>query len=248
MSLSRVACLRHFPEAAEHGNQSSLSNGYSRRATATGALFLLDPPTDELHESDGSEAAVGDDSTGGTGRETLNIKNKLGRSAGIAIAAAGIVALNLPGEASASTAEAGLPICTIKTTNGHFLTAVDGGGHTTNAIQSDRTVASTWEKFALVPAGDNVHVGLRTSNGNWLTAVGGGGQANADAIHTDATVLSTWEEFSISALPTLIQVVNGDLLTAVDGGGRTTEAVHTNATLSNFGSWEEFQLACTHDL
>jgi len=69
-------------------------------------VFLLDPPTGELHERDGSEATVGDDSTGGTGRETLNIKNKLGRTAGIAIAAAGIVALNLPGEASASTAEA----------------------------------------------------------------------------------------------------------------------------------------------
>jgi len=178
----------------------------------------------------------------------VNTKNKLGRAAGIAIAAAGIVALSLPGEASAATAEAGLPICTIQTTSGHYLTAVDGGGHTTNAIQSNRTVASTWEKFALVPAGDNFHVGLRTSNGNWLTAVGGGGLANADAIHTDATVLSTWEEFNITASPTLINTVNGHLLTAVDGGGRTTEAVHTDATVSNFGSWEEFQLACTHDL
>ena len=246
MSLSSVACLRHFPEAAGRGNQGSLSNGYSRRATATGALFLLDPPTGELHESDGSEAAVGDDSTGGTGRETVNFKIKIGRTVGIAIAAAGIVALNLPGEASASTAEAGLPICTIKTTNGHYLTAVDGGGHTTNAIQSDRTVASTWEQFRFVLAADNVHYGILTSNGNYLTAVGGGGQANADAIHTNATVLSTWEEFSITYNPTLISTVNGNLLTAVDGGGRTTEAIHTDATTANFGSWEEFQIACTY--
>ncbi|MFG2782461.1 hypothetical protein ACGFY7_32045 [Streptomyces prunicolor] len=176
----------------------------------------------------------------------MNIKNKLGRTAGIAIAAAGIVALNLPGEASASTAAGLLPTCTIQTANGNFLTAVDGGGHTTNAIQSNRTVASTWEKFTLVPVGDNIHVGLRTSNGNYLTAVGGGGQANADAIHTDATVLSTWEQFHISAHPTLIQVVNENLLTAVSGGGRTTEAVHTDAALSNFGSWEVFQLACVY--
>ncbi|WP_406459526.1 hypothetical protein OH768_32590 [Streptomyces sp. NBC_01622] len=93
-------------------------------------------------------------------------------------------------------------VCTIKTTNGHYLTAVDEGGHTTNAIQSDRTVASTREKFTLVPAGDSFHYGFRSSNGNYLSAVGGGGVANADSIHTDAT-------------------------------------------LSNFGSWEEFQIDCT---
>ncbi|WP_262064479.1 fascin domain-containing protein [Streptomyces sp. STR69] len=173
----------------------------------------------------------------------MNTRNKLGRAAGIVIAAAGIVALSLPGEASAAGI---LPTCTIQTVDGHFLTAVDGGGHTTNAIQSNRTVASTWEKFQLVPAGDNLHVGLRTSNGNYLTAVGGGGQANADAIHTNATVLSAWEEFRITFEPTLIQTVNGNLLTAVSGGGRTNEAVHTDATLSNFGSWEEFQLACVY--
>ena len=177
----------------------------------------------------------------------MNTKNKLGRAAGIAIAAAGIVALNLPGEASASTAAAVLPTCTIQTFDGHFLTAVDGGGHTTNAIQSDRTVASTWEKFQLVPAGDSIHVGLRTSNGNYLTAVGGGGQANADAIHTDATVLSTWEEFRIYYTPSaLIEVISGNYLTAVNGGGRTTEALHTNATISGVGSWEDFRISCVY--
>ncbi|GAQ59389.1 fascin domain-containing protein [Streptomyces acidiscabies] len=96
-----------------------------------------------------------------------------------------------------------------------------------------------------MPAGDNLHYGLRTSNGNYLTAVGGGGQASADAIHTDATVLSTWEEFRFFSNPNLIQVVDGHLLTAVGGGGRTTEALHTDATLATFGSWELFHLTCT---
>jgi len=40
------------------------------------------------------------------------------------------------------------------------------------------------------------------------------------------TVLSTWEEFNVTSCPTLIHTVGGNLLTAVDGGGRTTEAVH----------------------
>ncbi|GAQ59390.1 hypothetical protein a10_09292 [Streptomyces acidiscabies] len=34
----------------------------------------------------------------------MNIRNKLGRAAGVAVAAAGIVGLNLPAEASASEA------------------------------------------------------------------------------------------------------------------------------------------------
>ncbi|WP_427922259.1 hypothetical protein [Streptomyces sp. cg40] len=53
-----------------------------------------------------------------------------------------------------------------------------------------------------MPAGDNLHVGLRTSNGNCLTAVGGGGQGNANAIHSDATLsdFGSWEEFQLSCV------------------------------------------------
>jgi len=173
----------------------------------------------------------------------MKIKNKLGRAAGIAVATAGIVGLNLPGTASAATAQpAALPVCTIQTFNGNYLTAVDGGGHTKDAVRTTATRAGAWEKFTLVPvAGDNLHYGLRTSNGNYLTAVGGGGRAT-DAIHSDATVLSTWEKFRFFARPDVIQVIDGHFLTAVGGGGRTTDAVHTDATVVD--SWELFTITC----
>jgi len=68
----------------------------------------------------------------------MKIKNKLGRAAGIAVATAGIVGLNLPGTASAATAQpAALPVCTIQTFNGNYLTAVDGGGHTKDAVRRE---------------------------------------------------------------------------------------------------------------
>lgn len=40
------------------------------------------------------------------------------------------------------------------------------------------------------------------------------------------------------------QTSTGNHLTAVDGGGRATDAIHTDATA--VGSWEVFQIACTH--
>ncbi|MEV0734373.1 hypothetical protein AB0I51_00070 [Streptomyces sp. NPDC050549] len=71
------------------------------------------------------------------------------------------------------------------------------------------------------------------------------GSIPATAIAIPAARPSSFLVFTVSTSePTRIQTVNGNLPTAVSGGGRTTEAVHTDATLSNFGSWEEFRLAC----
>ena len=35
----------------------------------------------------------------------------------------------------------------LQTANGHYLTAVDGGGRTTDAIHSDATQVRAWEMF-----------------------------------------------------------------------------------------------------
>jgi hypothetical protein len=175
----------------------------------------------------------------------MGIKNKLGRSVHIAAAGVGVVALSLPVVMSASAAHAAgiLAVCTFRTNNGNFLTAVDGGGRVADGVRTTATSAGAWEQFTLVPAGDNLHFGFRTSNGHFLTAVNGGGR-NADAIHADATALSAWEEFRIFSHPDIIQTVDGHFLTAVGGGGRTTDALHTDAT--EVGSWEVFQVSCTH--
>jgi len=38
---------------------------------------------------------------------------------------------------------------TIKTVNGHYLTAVGAGGRITDTIHSDATQVGSWEKFRL---------------------------------------------------------------------------------------------------
>jgi hypothetical protein len=90
----------------------------------------------------------------------MNITSTLGRAAGVAAAAAGIVGLGLAGVASASTGSAAAPspvrvtpavnaptTCSIQTSNGHYLTAVGGGGRTTDTIHTDATRVGTWEEF-----------------------------------------------------------------------------------------------------
>ena len=37
--------------------------------------------------------------------------------------------------------------CTFQTSNGHYLTAVGGGGRTTDVIHSDATRVGSWERF-----------------------------------------------------------------------------------------------------
>jgi hypothetical protein len=83
-------------------------------------------------------------------------KNQLGRIGGIAAAAVvigGLGGVGLSEVASATTA--GNPIngpvygCVFQTVNGHYLTAVGGGGRTTDVIHTDATRIGSWEKFAV---------------------------------------------------------------------------------------------------
>jgi hypothetical protein len=84
----------------------------------------------------------------------------------------------------------------IETSYGDFLTAVGGGGRTTDVIHSNATQLQAWEKFTLVPVGQGWYA-IETSDGDFLTAVGGGGRTT-DVIHSNATQIQAWEEFFIS--------------------------------------------------
>jgi hypothetical protein len=137
----------------------------------------------------------------------VKIKHALGRVTAIAAAAAGLAAVGLTGAASASTSSAAAPaadipfaVCTIQSFDGHYLSAIGGGGRTTDVIHTNATQASTWETFTMVISGDGAspfHYGIETSNGDFLTAVGGGGRTT-DVIHSNATQIQAWEEFFIS--------------------------------------------------
>lgn len=84
----------------------------------------------------------------------------------------------------------------LQTSNGNYLTAVDGGGRTTDVIHSDATFITGYEKFNLLPQGYGNWYALQTFNGNYLTAVGGGG-STTDALSSDATAIGVNEKFML---------------------------------------------------
>lgn len=136
--------------------------------------------------------------------------------------------------------------CSIQTNNGHYLTAVGGGGRTNDVLHTDATRVGAWENFRLIDTGEGspIRYGIQTNNGHFLTAVGGGGRVS-DVIHSDATQLQAWEKFTLIALgggEYAIQTVNGHYLTAVGAGGLVTDAIHTDATWIQ--AWEKFRINC----
>jgi hypothetical protein len=139
--------------------------------------------------------------------------------------------------------------CAIQTYNGHYLSAVGGGGRTTDVIHTDATTIGSWEKFTLEDQGygSPIHYGLKTANGHYLTAVGGGGRIS-DVIHSDATQVGAWEEFiMVWTAPDWygIQTSKGNYLTATGGGGHSIEVpetIHSDAT--KIDNWEKFKLVC----
>lgn len=125
--------------------------------------------------------------------------------------------------------------CFIQTADGHYVTAVGGGGRTTDVMHTNATVPSTWERFTMVPMGDLFfHFALRTASGNYVTAVNSGGLSSStvpDVLHTNATRIGTWEEFStvgIAAGGVGIRVWDNHFLAALNGGNRTSRAFDSN--------------------
>ncbi len=183
----------------------------------------------------------------------MNINKHFVRAAGISAVAVVIGGTGLSGVASASSIAPHLngPVrgCVFETVNGHYLTAVGGGGRTTDVIHTDATQIGSWEKFTLVDSNSgtaSIEYGIETENGHYLTAVDGGG-LTTDVIHSDATQIQAWEKFTLHGLGGSvydIQTINGHYLTAAGGGGRTTDTIHSDAT--NVGSWEEFTITCGH--
>ncbi len=130
------------------------------------------------------------------------------------------------------------------TANGHFLTAVGGGGKPSEAVHTDATQIGGWEKFSFVRPDRNPSVlAIRTNNGHYLTAVGGGGKTQ-DAIHSDAyQSIGDWEFFTLVDQGDgsyAIRTSAGRYLTAVGGGGFTAGSVHTDAT--QVSAWEKWRI------
>ncbi len=132
----------------------------------------------------------------------------------------------------------------IRTGNGrNYLTAVGGGGRTTDVVHTDATQIGSWEKFSLqvlTTPGVYGAYAIWTGNGrNYLTATGGGGH-NTDppAVHTDATKVGSWETFWLlasgdpgSGITYRISTRPGSYLIANRGGGQTTNAIGDTSTI-----------------
>lgn len=136
----------------------------------------------------------------------------------------------------------------IQTANQNCITAVDGGGRTSDVLHTDATKAQAWEFFRFYfDQGTGYHA-LQTVSTKYLTALGGGGHADPPAVHTDAVKVDNWEKFHLWKCGDLgsnwrysIWVpYNGTLLLAVGGGGRTLDALHAYEAPS--GNWGIFTL------
>lgn len=127
---------------------------------------------------------------------------------------------------------------------GNYLTAVLGGGKTTDVIHTDAINPLAWEEFKFWVDSAKKHYAFQTVTGNFITAVDAGGQTT-DTIHSDATAISTWEMFELLALSLLpnfaIQTLRGFFLTAVGGGGHNSgDTIHTDALKAS--EWERFNI------
>jgi hypothetical protein len=94
---------------------------------------------------------------------------------------------------------------------------------------------------------------FKTADGHYVTAVNSGGltglgQPPFDVIHTDAVRVGSWETFTLvdsgDGTHYGIQAFDGHYLTAVGGGGRTTDTIHSDATVAN--GWEKFHIHCAN--
>ena len=150
-------------------------------------------------------------------------------------------------------------LSTIGTFNGHFLTALGGGGKTSNAFHTDATVASTWEAFWVLKSGDlgsGYRYAIRPAGTggpnevvNFLTAFGGGGRSgfqDGEPAVTHFRGLGTDSQFTLIRLDDgsyALQTSNGiNYVTAVGGGGIANgDNLHTDAT--RIQAWEKFKIA-----
>ena len=132
----------------------------------------------------------------------------------------------------------------LRTSDGHYVTAVNEGGLATGAIHTDATSIGPWETFIVENPRDPIYnlFAFKTLSGYYLTAEGGGNRTT-NAIATNRTVLGSWEKFGYQkATGTLrYQLRTSDQIhyvTARNGGNQTVNALETNRTSP--GSWETF--------
>ncbi len=138
-------------------------------------------------------------------------------------------------------------LVSLKTRNGNYLTAENGGG---GIINANRLRANEWEIFTLLDLNegeleDGDKVAVKTINGSFFSAVNGGG----DNVFADKRAPLEWETFYIERKMgggdkkigerdfIALRSINNYYLSAPNGGG-----VQVNAKTKTFGVDEKFFL------
>jgi len=127
----------------------------------------------------------------------------------------------------------------IRTFNGNYVTAVNGGGMGEDAnalpIHTDAVIVQDWEKFEISFHDDGT---CTIFTGYYLTAVNGGGIAApaGSPVATDATEIGKFETFTLEEQADRLyafKTYDGHYLTAVNNGGMATAGapLHTDQTL-----------------
>jgi hypothetical protein len=133
---------------------------------------------------------------------------------------------------------------------GDYLTAVNGGGKTTDVIHTNAIQPRGWERFRLwADNATHQYYALQTLDGHFISANNAGG-LTSNTVFSTATVAAGWEMFTLlpqAPFPTYaIQTLRGFFLTAVGGGGHGSgETIHTDAV--KVDDWERFNLLRTSD-
>jgi hypothetical protein len=153
----------------------------------------------------------------------------------------------------------------VRTLKQFMLSAVAGGGRTMDAIASNQSaIVGEYERFKFWSAGPSAiqYKYIQTVNGYFLMAPDGGGRTTSDAIVADLHQYpygqyTDWAKFRFvmnkignttgyGGGESTIQTINGDFVTAVGEGGRTTDVLHTDATIAK--EWEYFSITKCGDI
>jgi hypothetical protein len=132
-----------------------------------------------------------------------------------------------------------------------YLTAVNGGGKTTDVMHTDAVLPRAWETFRLwVDSATRQWYAFQTVDGHFVTANPPGGFTAANALRTTAGAIFGSEMFKLPGpewIYNAIQMPTGFYLTAVDGGGHhDDDAIHTDAVEAR--QWEYFSFVRKGDL
>jgi hypothetical protein len=152
----------------------------------------------------------------------------------------------------------------IQTENGTYITAVSGGGRSSDVLHTDAAQPSKWEQFGLIPQVSQPSIypsyydmrhsspwyyAIATNTGNYLTALGGGGHTDP-SMHSDATKIGAWELFRLikcgelmSGYQYAIRRIEGLTMGAEGGGGKFTHGLVLGYSMSvEADSVEKFRL------